>query len=89
MNGQVTISLEDFRWLDNCETELALLKRILQRCCIMEGGEHYSWPNRNAMVVDIEITKELKKFILDEWDEEMHFSEDLVNEVENENRKEN
>ena len=89
MNGHVTISLEDFRWLESCEKLVKSLKRELQKCCIMEGGERYNWRNSKTKVVDIEMTEELKKFILDEWDEEMHFSEELVNEVENENRKEN
>lgn len=81
-SATVTMSLNDLDYLRARSNELKTLQDGLKKCLVMANGLNYTWETRGETVMDIEMTKELKKYIVDLFEEDFRFDDKLVNELE-------
>lgn len=83
LNGAtVTMSLNDLDYLRARSDELRTLQNGLKECLVMANGLNYTWATRSETVFDIEMTKELKKYIFNLFEEDFRFDDKLVTELE-------
>ena len=72
MNGQVTISLEDFEDLRETSRLFRNMNNMLKRCLMFDN------PNKkNKKVIDIQMTGEIKAYLVGQYIEEYEFIDEL------------
>ena len=77
-NATVTLPLDEFDYLRSQRDEYKTLKEELKRCLIMDGGSHYTYAQRNKMVIGVKMTDDLERFIINQFIEELAFTEELL-----------
>ena len=77
-NATVTLPLDEFDYLRSQRDEYKTLKEELRRCLVMEGGSRYTYEQRNKKVIGVEMTDDLKRFIVNQFIENFAFTEELL-----------